>query len=172
MTPRITFAIGAGIGILVGIGAALLMSAYAPGAKYERSETTGEETDAPSSDSIVASLPKMSDIPGTKQIDEERTPPHITVIPEPTAEDMTLIHETIEKFKLSSRKRECLLVTTWENDEQTITVEVRENHTPECGGDPETAPRLFTLEIHKSTGRAYSDRFSGDGTFEELLPGM
>ncbi len=170
MTTRTTFAIGAGIGILVGVSAALLMSAYAPGAKYDRKETTHEEGGIPPlSDSKKTPLPETSDIPGTKQIDETKTPPHISVVPEPTAEEMILIHQTIEKFKLSSRKRECTTVSIWGNDTQTLTVEVRENHTPECGGDPETSPRLFTLEINKNTGKAYSDRFSKDGVLEELL---
>ena len=171
MTTRVTFAIGIGVGILVGIGAALWMSAYTPGAKYERSETRGEETSIPASslsDSRGALLPQVSDIPGTKQIDETETPPKITIIPEPTAEEMIFIHETIEKFKLTERKHECLLVTTWENNENTLTVEIRENHTPECGGDPETAPRLFTLQIDKKTPNVYSDRYSSDGTLEKL----
>src|SRR3989344_4001185 len=137
MTTRTTLILGVGIGILVGIGAALLLSGYAPDKKYKSSETVGEETSTPfDSTSKEPPLPEVSDIPGTKQI-----------------------HETIETFKLSSRKRECLLISVWGNDTRMLTVEVRENHTPECGGDPETSPRLFALEIHKNTGKAYSDRF-------------
>src|SRR3989344_5946634 len=160
MTTRTTLILGVGIGILVGIGAALLLSGYAPDEKYKSSETIGEETSTPfDSTSKEPALPEVSDIPGTKQIDETKTSPRISAIPEPTAEEMLLIHETIETFKLSSRKRECLLVSVWGNDTRMLTVEVRENHTPECGGDPETSPRLFALEIHKNTGKAYSDRF-------------
>ena len=37
-----------------------------------------------------------------------------------------------------------------------------EKHGGGCKGDPNTAPRMFTMEIDKTTGRAKWDRDTGD----------
>jgi hypothetical protein len=39
----------------------------------------------------------------------------------------------------------------------TATVTVREKHDKRCGGDPETAPRRFTMEIDLKTGTVHWD---------------
>jgi hypothetical protein len=40
-------------------------------------------------------------------------------------------------------------------------VDVRENHDdPKCGGDPNTAPRLFSVRVSKTTGDISTDRGS------------
>ncbi|WP_338846879.1 hypothetical protein V8J88_24320 [Massilia sp. W12] len=46
-------------------------------------------------------------------------------------------------------------------------VDVREQHDAQCGGDPDTAPRLFSLQIWRD-GRVLSDAASMDGSFLPL----
>ena len=36
-------------------------------------------------------------------------------------------------------------------------VDVREKHNEQCGGDPTTAPRLFSYEIDRRSGKMKTD---------------
>ena len=48
-------------------------------------------------------------------------------------------------------------------------VEVRENHRhKECGGDPQTSPRLFSVKVVKATGAMSTDANSPSGEFRPL----
>ena len=38
-----------------------------------------------------------------------------------------------------------------------MTVDVRENHSRKCGGEPAVAPRLFSIDIDLQTGTALWD---------------
>jgi hypothetical protein len=40
-----------------------------------------------------------------------------------------------------------------------VSVTVREVHTPACGGDPQTAPRLSSFRWEPATGRLITDRW-------------
>lgn len=63
----------------------------------------------------------------------------------------------IQKYKLTSLSLECLSFLADQEDATHYSVEVLENHTPACGGDPNTAPRVVTLLIDKNTGELQKD---------------
>lgn len=63
----------------------------------------------------------------------------------------------IAKYKLTSLSPECLSFLADQQDDTHYSVEVLENHTPTCGGDPNTAPRVVTLLIDKNTGALQKD---------------
>jgi hypothetical protein len=66
----------------------------------------------------------------------------------------------VHRFELTTLRDGC-----WEMDvtEQAARFEltVRERHTPACGGDPATGPRLFTVFVSKRDGRMTSDVYDG-----------
>lgn len=68
-----------------------------------------------------------------------------------------LARAAIEKYKLTTLPQECLSFMVDRADDTHNSVEVRENHTPACGGDPNTAPRVVTLLIDKNTGALQKD---------------
>lgn len=51
-------------------------------------------------------------------------------------------------------------------------IDVIEKHNSQCGGDPQTHPRLFSVYIDQKTQRMASDADnpSGDGDFKMLYP--
>lgn len=67
--------------------------------------------------------------------------------------------KTFQKYhdRLTSLSIEC--VSFYERGESKLAfeVDVHEKHNDKCGGDPETAPRLFTLEINKKNGAVRTD---------------
>ncbi|WP_439291473.1 hypothetical protein [Lonepinella koalarum] len=52
----------------------------------------------------------------------------------------------------------CVLFVEAKEIDNAFIVDVRENHNAQCGGDPETAPRLFSVEINKQTGESAIDK--------------
>lgn len=64
--------------------------------------------------------------------------------------------KSVEKHKLTTLKTECLMFVD-EEAETSYLIDVREKHDEKCGGDPETAPRLFSYEIDKRSGRMKTD---------------
>lgn len=64
--------------------------------------------------------------------------------------------QSIEKHKLTTLHRECLLFVST-NKGDYYEIEVREKHNEMCGGDPQTAPRLFKYEVNKNTGKMQTD---------------
>ncbi|CAJ0770294.1 hypothetical protein R8510_00453 [Ralstonia chuxiongensis] len=73
------------------------------------------------------------------------------------AKAVDLARAAIEKYKLTTLPQECLSFLVDRADDTHNSVEVRENHTPACGGDPNTAPRVVTLLIDKNTGALQKD---------------
>lgn len=67
-----------------------------------------------------------------------------------------LVEKSIVKNKLTTLKTECLSFVHGGNDIY-YEIDVREKHNEQCGGDPETAPKLFTYMINKKTGRLKTD---------------
>ena len=82
------------------------------------------------------------------------------------AKATNLARAAIDKYKLTSLPQECLSFMPAEEDAAHYSVEVLENHTPACGGDPNTAPRVVTLLIDKTTGAVQKD----DPTTGEYVP--
>jgi hypothetical protein len=75
----------------------------------------------------------------------------------------------IAQHTLTAIKPDCLTFEiSDEQGSQSALVAVRELHNDRCGGDPATAPKLFTLRIAPATGRVWSDARSLNGELEEL----
>ena len=66
------------------------------------------------------------------------------------------VSESVARNKLTSLKPECLMFMA-EKTERGYTVDVREKHDEKCGGDPQTAPRLFSYEIDRRSGKMKTD---------------
>ena len=73
------------------------------------------------------------------------------------AKAVNLARAAIEKYKLTSLPQECLSFLVDRADDTHNSVEVLENHTPACGGDPNTAPHVVTLLIDTNTGALQKD---------------
>lgn len=71
-----------------------------------------------------------------------------------------LVMKSVEKNKLTSLKKECLMFVESEQTDKAYIVDVRENHNAECGGDPHTALRLFTYSVNKANGIVKTDDIS------------
>lgn len=93
----------------------------------------------------------------------------LLVLPAANARNIKNAHDAAEfaitlteKYRLTVSRMRCLL---FESDESGsfFDVNVRENHSEECGGDPNTAPTLFVLSISRD-GKATTDAFER-GTF-------
>ncbi|ALF87216.1 MULTISPECIES: hypothetical protein [Ralstonia solanacearum species complex] len=83
------------------------------------------------------------------------------------AKAIDLAVAAIQKYKLTSLSPDCLSFIVDQEDATHNSVEVLENHTPACGGDPATAPRVVTLLIDRNTGALQSDKDS-PGAFTPL----
>ena len=97
----------------------------------------GAANSANSANAPTASAPAVSEAEQTKAVD--------------------LARAAIEKYKLTTLSQECLSFVVDRADDTHNSVEVLENHTPACGGDPNTAPRVVTLLIDRNTGALQKD---------------
>lgn len=59
---------------------------------------------------------------------------------------------SISEHKLTSLPPECLSFYLMEESADSYEIEIREKHDDICGGDPQTAPRLFSYMVNKNTG--------------------
>lgn len=66
----------------------------------------------------------------------------------------------IHKYHLTALKDECGLVDVTEHPSY-FEIVVREHHTQNCGGLPETGPRLFNVRVRKHDGQLTSDVYDG-----------
>ena len=71
------------------------------------------------------------------------------------------VSESVARNQLASLKPECLMFMA-EKTKQGYTVDVREKHDAQCGGDPATAPRLFSYEIDRRSGKMKTDAAAPD----------
>ena len=69
--------------------------------------------------------------------------------------------QSVERHKLTILKTECLMFMA-EKTKQGYTVDVREKNDAQCGGDPATAPRLFSYEIDRRSGKMKTDAAAPD----------
>lgn len=68
----------------------------------------------------------------------------------------------LEKHQLTTLKTECLSFDATEEG-GNYQINVHEKHDATCGGDPNTAPRLFTLTVAKADGKvSVDDPVSGE----------
>ncbi|MHA6909312.1 hypothetical protein ACQUJS_12920 [Ralstonia pseudosolanacearum] len=115
-----------------------------------RSDESGKAGTAPapaSAPAAPASAPAVSDADQAKAVDRAVA--------------------AIRQYKLTSLSPDCLSFIVDQEDATHDSVEVLENHTPACGGDPNTAPRVVTLLIDRNTGALQSDKDS-PGEFAPL----
>jgi hypothetical protein len=87
------------------------------------------------------------------------------------ADEATLLASAaIRSNRLTTLPDECLQYSV-STSEGEFVVEVRENHRrPECKGDPETAPRLFDVRVHRDTGAMTTNANAAPDTFRPLPP--
>ena len=111
-------------------------AASAPGSA-PAAPAPGASNGANSANAPAASTPAVSEAEQAKAVD--------------------LARAAIEKYKLTTLPQECLSFLVDRADDTHNSVEVLENHTPACGGDPNTAPRVVTLLIDKNTGALQKD---------------
>ncbi|OFA04298.1 hypothetical protein [Duganella sp. HH101] len=75
-------------------------------------------------------------------------------------EAIKLATGAIHKYRLTTLKDECGLIDAIEKP-LYFEILVRERHTQDCGGTPETGPRLFSVRVRKHDGRLTSDVYDG-----------
>ncbi|MFZ7198475.1 hypothetical protein [Avibacterium avium] len=70
-----------------------------------------------------------------------------------------LVQASVVKNKLSPLRLECItfVEAQTESNAPDYQIDVRENHNAQCGGDPQTAPRIMTYQVDKKTGRLCTD---------------
>lgn len=79
------------------------------------------------------------------------------------------VKEVIQKHNLTKLSLECLLFEILDSPQKKVSfITIRELHNIQCGGDPMTSPRLFTLRINTNTGEVWTDVKSLAGKFERL----
>ncbi len=87
-------------------------------------------------------------------------------------EDRTVLAAcaAVKKYALTTLAPECVMYQfDGTSDPAAYVVQVQENHdNPKCGGDPATAPRLFTLKVDRKTGLMETDAGGIPGQFHAL----
>lgn len=76
------------------------------------------------------------------------------------AQATKLALDAIHKYHLTTLRDECGVADVSEH-KAYFDVDVREVHSPACGGAPETEPRLFTVRVRKRDGGLTSDVYDG-----------
>jgi hypothetical protein len=73
----------------------------------------------------------------------------------------------VARNRLTTLKPDCVSYDA-EDGAGATTVNVRELHNAKCGGDPATAPRLFSIEIDQKTGKMKTDAGSLTGEYKAI----
>ncbi|MES2163521.1 MAG: hypothetical protein V4476_20380 [Pseudomonadota bacterium] len=81
-------------------------------------------------------------------------------------EAIKLAIDAIHKYHLTTLNDECGVADVIEKPSY-FEIIVRELHTKNCGGTPETGPRLFNVRVRKNDGQLTSDVY--DGTNYKLV---
>ena len=92
--------------------------------------------------------------------------------PSPPAEPDRLldgVRTLVAEQQLTQRPLACLeFVSAGDPTPGIRRIDVRERHDADCGGDPATAPRLFSVEIDLATGAVASDARSAIAEMEPI----
>ncbi|WP_210492257.1 hypothetical protein [Microvirga antarctica] len=84
--------------------------------------------------------------------------PHAMASEASDAKAYDLAFKTIRQSRLLTTKQlDCVFLMIDDNDGKVATVDVREKHNKKCGGAPETAPQMFSLNIDLKTGAVQWD---------------
>ena len=70
--------------------------------------------------------------------------------------------QSVERHKLTTLKPECLMFMA-EKTRNGYRVDVREKHNAQCGGNSRIAPRLFSYEIDRRSGKMKTDAAAPNG---------
>ena len=70
--------------------------------------------------------------------------------------------QSVERHKLTTLKTECLMFMA-EKTRTGYRVDVSEKYDVQCGGGPATAPRLFSYEIDRRSGKMKTDAAAPNG---------
>lgn len=82
---------------------------------------------------------------------------------------INLVSEMIRKRHLTSLRADCLSFIVEAEGATTYIVDVRENHTPTCGGDPAVSPRLFSFKVDRTDGKLSTDATDpADGDYQPI----
>jgi hypothetical protein len=73
------------------------------------------------------------------------------------------------EYQLTTIKTTCLYFDTVDKGKAYL-VRVREKHSKECGGDPETSNTVFFMKLRKRDGHATTTAYNVNGKFQELKP--
>lgn len=88
--------------------------------------------------------------------------------PEPDAL-IARAEKAVREYNLSEVKPACMkFIAATEPFQRLPTVDVHEVHTPECGGDPATSPRIFSVAFDDKAGAVWSDAKSPVGQMEVM----
>ena len=79
-----------------------------------------------------------------------------------SAQALDVARRAIEAYQLSSLRQECMqfMVEEPSKAKSYFSVDVYEKHNALCGGDPDTAPRIVSLQIQHG-GQVLSDNTEG-----------
>ncbi|UPG88575.1 hypothetical protein L2Y96_14225 [Luteibacter aegosomaticola] len=84
------------------------------------------------------------------------------------AQAETLALDAIARHHLTSLAPACLALMS-EDLTNGWSIDVHELHDEKCGGDPETSPRLFTIDVDATTGAMTTDALDpADGEMQSL----
>lgn len=84
------------------------------------------------------------------------------------AQAETLALDAIARHHLTSLAPACLALMS-EDLTNGWSIDVHELHDDTCGGDPETSPRLFTIDVDATTGAMTTDALDpADGEMQSL----
>lgn len=79
------------------------------------------------------------------------------------------VKDVVTRYKLTQQPIDRLSFEWVEQSTlRTRLVNVRERHTSKGGGDPSTAPRLFSVRLDVASGVLWTDALSPTGEFEPL----
>ncbi len=79
------------------------------------------------------------------------------------------VQQAIARNHLAQLSPNCLkLERSSEAETPYLEIYVREKHDAQCGGDPETAPLLFTVRIDRKNHAMSTDVNSEEGEFEPI----
>ncbi|RDD83134.1 hypothetical protein [Dyella tabacisoli] len=79
------------------------------------------------------------------------------------------VGDAVQRHHLTSLRSECLSFMVEEDGATSYSVDVHENHTQPCGGDPSTSPRLFSFKVDRSHGKLTTDALDpADGDFQSI----
>lgn len=72
---------------------------------------------------------------------------------------LEVVINSIKRNQLTPLTTDCLLFVFAEQLEHSryYEIEVREKHNEVCGGEPQIAPRLFSYQVDKKTGKLKTD---------------